>query len=148
MQDKKRAAQWINKILDQMEVLDHDRGIKILKNCGVACSNSSQLIKRVENIRNKYKDNSATEILFKDLQSTYFKPANVTKNDNKITLIFEECTCPLVKQGVNNSYICNCTLGYTKNIFETLFGRSVEVRLLKSILKGDTICEQGILIKD
>jgi hypothetical protein len=33
-------------------------------------------------------------------------------------------------------------------IFETLFGKPVKIKLLRSVLKGDDICEQEILIKD
>lgn len=40
------------------------------------------------------------------------------KAGNKITLIFEESTCSMVKEGVNNSYLYDCTTGYpyTKGI--------------------------------
>jgi hypothetical protein len=37
-------------------------------------------------------------------------------------------------------------VGYSRKIFETLFSRPVKVTLIKSILNGDGICKQEILI--
>ncbi len=40
----------------------------------------------------------------------------------------------MVIEEVRNSYLCNCAIGYTKKIFETLFNRTIEVDLEQSIL--------------
>lgn len=48
---------------------------------------------------------------------------------------------------MDNPFFCNCTRGYTKERFESLFGRPVQVKLLASILNGDNICKQAITIK-
>ena len=99
-------------------------------------------------IRNEYEGNEDFEKIFQAFKKQYYNTSRFTKEGNKITLIFEECTCPLVKEGVNNSYLCNCTIGYSLKIFETLCDKPVKVKLLKSILNGDNICKQEILIKD
>ena len=42
--------------------------------------------------------------------------------------------------------LCDCTFGYSKAVFEKLFGRSVAVDLEQTILRGDSACVQRIRI--
>ncbi|MCF7885270.1 MAG: DUF6144 family protein [Candidatus Marinimicrobia bacterium] len=146
MPDKDRIAIWINLVLQQLSQLDKQRGLEILHDCGTNCSKISVLLAGANKIRNESQMNDDVEHLFKNFKAEYYNSPRLTKSGSKVTLIFKECTCPLVKAGVNNSYLCNCTAGYTKNIFESLFGRPVQVKLIKSILNGDNICMQEILI--
>lgn len=143
-----RIARWINTILNEVSNLDDDQGIKILQVCGRDCAKSNSLIEGAIHIRNKFADNKDTETIFQAFKKQFYNSSKLSKDGNIITLVFEECTCPLVKNGVKNPYLCNCTIGYSMQIFETLFGRPVEIRLLKSVLKGDNICEQKIIVKD
>ncbi|MCK5098949.1 MAG: hypothetical protein KAR45_12655 [Desulfobacteraceae bacterium] len=148
MNNKDRITQWINVILHEVSKLDDNKGIELLNTCGGECSNTSVLLEGVVKIRNEYKEGGDLETLFEVFKTQYYNTSRFTKEGNKITLIFEECTCPMVEEGVNNSYLCNCTIGYSKKIFEILFGRPVKVKLLKSILNGDNICKQEILVED
>lgn len=148
MNDKNRVTQWINVILHEVSKLDDNKGIELLHVCGGECSKTSLLLEGAFNIRNKNIKDEDLNKLFEAFKTQYYNTSRLTKEGNEIILIFEECTCPMVKDGVNNSYLCNCTMGYTKKIFETLFGRSVKVKLLKSILKGDSICKQKITVED
>lgn len=148
MDDMNRIARWINTILSEVSNLDGDQGIELLHACGRDCAKANALIEGATDIRNKFADNKDIETVFQAFKKQYCNSSKFSKADNKITLVFEECTCPLVKKGVSNSYLCNCTIGYSMQIFETLFGQPVEIRLLKSILKGDNICIQEILVMD
>ncbi len=144
MNDKKRVTQWINTILNEVSKLDDDKGIEILHACGKECSKASTLFEGAVKIRNELKDQEDLDKLFKAFKTQYYDTPRFTKERNKIILIFEECTCPMVKDGVSNSYLCNCTIGHTKKIFEALFNKTVTVDLEQSILKGDKICKQII----
>ena len=148
MHDKDRITKWINTILQEVSKLDVNKGIELLRACGRECSKTSVLLEGSIKIRNEYKDNEDLEELFEAFKKQYYNTTRFTKDGNKITLIFEECTCPMAKEGVSNSYLCNCTIGYSMKIFETLFDRPVKIKLLKSILNGDTICKQEILVED
>jgi predicted ArsR family transcriptional regulator len=86
------------------------------------------------------------DALFNAFKKKYFNSDNFTKSGDEITLILKECTCPMVKNGVTDPFLCNCTIGYSKKLFETLFKREVEVELKQSILRGDAICKQIIII--
>ena len=148
MDEMNRIKRWISAILSEVSTLDGNQGIELLNACGRDCSKASPLLEGAIDIRNKFPDNEDIEELFQAFKKQYYNTSRFSKDDNKITLVFEECTCPIVKIGVSNSYLCNCTIGYSMQIFETLFGRPVEIRLIKSILKGDNICKQEILVMD
>jgi len=148
MDDLNRIKRWINVLLSEVSNLDCDQGLEMLHVCGRDCSKANALIEGAVDTKKNFPDHGDMETRFQAFKNTYCNSFKLTKNGDKITLIFEECTCPLVKIGVSNSYLCNCTIGYSMQIFETLFERPVEINLLKSVLNGDSICEQEILLKD
>ncbi len=144
----KRVASWINQILTEISQLDDNKGIDILNSCGKDCCERSDLIQGAIKIRNSNPSEKDIDILFNKFKEEFYSSGKITKTGNVISLIFEECTCPLVEKSVNNSFLCNCTTGYSKKLFEILFDREVSVDLEQSILKGDSICEQTIIILD
>ena len=146
MNNKDRIIQWINAILHELSKLDDNKGIELLHVCGGECSKSSIILEGAVKIRKEYKQDSDLDKLFEAFKIQFYNTSRLTKEGNTIILIFEECTCPMVKEGVSNSYLCNCTIGYTKKIFETLFNRTIKVELEQSILKGNKICKQLIRI--
>jgi predicted hydrocarbon binding protein len=146
--DMNRITKWINTILKGVSNLDSNKAIEILYTCGRECAKSTDLLEGAIKIRKKFADNESIETIFQAFKKQYYNMSGFSKDGNKITLVFEECTCPMVKEGVNNPFLCNCTIGYSMQIFETLFGKPVKIKLLRSVLKGDDICEQEILIKD
>lgn len=141
-----RIIQWIDVVLTELSDLDDNIGAEILHSCGGECTKSSILLEGAKKIHNKYESEKNLEILFNEFKNNYYNSPNLTKQNNKVILIFDDCTCPLVKAGISNSFLCNCTLGYSKKIFETLFDRKVGVELKESILNGDKICKQFISI--
>ncbi|MCP4150876.1 MAG: hypothetical protein GY757_24225 [bacterium] len=148
MKDKDRIIKWINTMLQNVSNLENEKGIELLHACGGECSKSSVLLEGAVKTRNKYKKDVELQIVFEDFKKNYYNKPDYIMEGNKITLIFEECTCPMVKEGVTNPYLCNCTVGYSIKVLETLFNRPVKVKLLKSILNGDSICKQEALVED
>ncbi|MCU0848728.1 MAG: DUF6144 family protein [Spirochaetes bacterium] len=146
MNNKDRIIQWINSILHEISKLDGNKGIELLHVCGGECSKTSAILEGAVKIRNEHMNDKDLDKLFAAFKTQYYDTPGLMKEGNKITLVFEECTCPMVKEGVSNPYLCNCTMGYTRKIFETLFNRTIEVDLEKSILNGDKICKQLISI--
>lgn len=146
MNNEIRIIQWIDLVLTELSELDDNKGAEILHSCGGGCTKSSILFEGAKKIHNKYKSEKNLDILFNEFKNNYYNTPNLTKQNNKAVLIFDDCTCPLVITGISNSFLCNCTLGYSKKIFETLFDRNVGVELKESILNGDKICKQFISI--
>lgn len=148
MDNNKRIENWINNVLSELSYLDNEKGIDILKQCGKECCESSKLYQGAVSIRDQYKNEKDDDKVFNEFKSQFYNTESLTKKEKTISLIFKECTCPMVKNGVNNSFLCNCTIGYSKKVFETLFEKKVAVHLEKSILRGDSVCEQHIKIID
>ncbi len=146
MDNNSHTSHWINNNLAELSQLDKETGIKILHKCGNACCEASELYRGACKIRDKNTSETNLDILFKEFKNEYYNSANFTKKGDTISLVFEECTCPMVKQGVNNSFLCHCTLGYSTKLFENLFGKKVSIDLEKSILRGNPVCEQKIKI--
>jgi predicted ArsR family transcriptional regulator len=67
----------------------------------------------------------------------YDRDKGIIKVNEKIR---ESCNCPMVKEKQAPDILCNCSLGTQKRIYESLFGREVNVKLEKSILRGDERC--------
>lgn len=148
MDNTRRITNWINNLLSELSSLENHQGINILKHCGKECCEKSNLLQGALNIRNQNQTENDDDKLFKEFKSNCYNSENFIKKGKCITLVFETCTCPMVKDGVNNSFLCNCTIGYSQKIFETLFDKKVNIVLEKTILNGDTICKQKINILD
>ncbi len=65
-----------------------------------------------------------------------------------IYLIYPQCYCSCVKRidtPLPETW-CYCTLGYTKRMFEYIFGKKVEAELLSSVKQGDSVCRIKITL--
>lgn len=51
-----------------------------------------------------------------------------------------ECGCPLVDRKRTPAFWCNCSVGYQKESFATIFGKPVQVSLKESKLAGAKRC--------
>lgn len=65
----------------------------------------------------------------------------------ELYLEFRFCPCPmLARVDALDSYAwCQCSAGYSKALFEEAFGCEVDVRLLRSIKAGDSVCLMKIV---
>jgi predicted hydrocarbon binding protein len=59
----------------------------------------------------------------------------------------ETCFCPFIdKSLVTSDTMCYCSLGWQKEIYETVTGKPVKVKVIDSILKGGDRCSFEISI--
>jgi hypothetical protein len=71
---------------------------------------------------------------------------NKEKGIVTVTVAEGECSCPMVDNRRTPAFFCNCSVGYQKEAFETIFGRPVQVSLKESKLGGSKVCVfQGTL---
>ena len=147
--ENNNKTKWINTVLAEMGRIKGQQGIVALENCGRECLKSSDSIKKIEAIRAAANDKTDIELLFNAYKEKIYKNSpNLYKEGTDIYLEYHSCGCGMVtKGGVTDSSLCYCTIGYTKQIFETLFGKPIKVHLIKSILNGDSICKQRITVK-
>lgn len=57
-----------------------------------------------------------------------------------------DCGCPMVSMKRTPAVWCNCSLGYQKEAFEAIFGRTVQTRLKESKLSGSKRCVFEIIV--
>jgi len=148
--ENNNKSKWIDTVLLQMKELKIDQSARVIENCGRECLKLSGVVEKIEKLRNSVKDKNDLKLLFKSYkEKLYQNRPNLYKKDMDIYLEYQKCGCGMVTEGaVTNPFLCNCTIGYTKQIFETLFDRPVKVELLESILNGDNICKQKITIEN
>jgi hypothetical protein len=65
---------------------------------------------------------------------------NKEKGIVTVTVAEGECSCPMVDNRRTPAFFCNCSVGYQKEAFETIFGRPVQVSLKESKLGGSKVC--------
>ena len=95
---KKRVAARINHILSEISQLDDNKGIDMLNSCGKDCCERSDLIQGAIKIRNNNPAEKDIDLLYNRFKEEFYSTGKITKTGNVICLIFEECTCPLVKK--------------------------------------------------
>jgi predicted ArsR family transcriptional regulator len=52
----------------------------------------------------------------------------------------ESCFCPFVDKSMTPKEFCNCSIGFNKEMFETIMGKPVDVKIDESILRGGERC--------
>ena len=117
-------------ILD--ESLDQETLVPILNRLGSKCG---------DDFAKKYKNNP--EGFFKFIKSLWADTVDYDKDKGIIIVnenIRETCNCPYIKEKDAPKILCECSLGTQKRIYESLFGRPVQVTLEKSVLHGDERC--------
>ena len=142
-------TKWINTVLFQMDQLEGDQATIVLESCGKECLKSSGSLEKIEKLHNDTEDKNNIELLFNTYkEKIYNNSPNLYQKNGEIYLEYQKCGCGMVTEGgIINPFLCNCTVGYTKQIFETLFGKPIKVKLMKSILNGEEICKQRISVE-
>lgn len=114
------------------DTLDKDTFITVLHQLGSKCGND---------FAEKYKNNP--EGFFNFIKSLWADTVEYDKGRDLITVnekIRTSCNCPFVREKDAPEILCNCSLGTQKRIYESLYGREVNVTLEKSVLRGDERC--------
>jgi hypothetical protein len=112
--------------------LDKETLIPILNQLGSKCG---------DDFANRYKGNP--DGFFEFIKSMWAESVEIDKENGVIRVnekIRDTCNCPFVKGKDAPDVLCNCSLGTQKRIYESLYGRPVNVTLEKSILRGDERC--------
>ncbi len=60
-----------------------------------------------------------------------------------VTGIFEQCGCPLVRSGLIELHPvqCYCSQAMMETVFSRAAKKTVEVRIIRSVGRGDEVCE-------
>jgi predicted hydrocarbon binding protein len=51
-----------------------------------------------------------------------------------------DCVCGMVNSKITPSYFCQCSMGWQKEMYETILGKKVECEVVESVLRGSKRC--------
>ena len=114
---------------------------KMIQAMGRDCSTSIDRI-------SKYKGNP--DGYFKMLKEHWNDDSDYDKEKGVIRIASAErteCFCPLIDTKSMPDYVCDCSLGWQKQTFETVFGKKADVKIEESILRGGKRCVFTITLK-
>ena len=114
------------------DTLDDETFIKALNKLGAKCG---------DDFANKYENDP--DGFFNFIKSLWAESVDYDKEKGVITvneLKRQDCNCPFIPKKDAPAILCNCSLGTQKRIYESLFGRPVNVTLNSSVLRGGERC--------
>lgn len=139
---KQDEARWVKSVTTALEEeFDEKTIIQIRKAC--YCTQASKLEETKIWIGEIYK-NSKDMPDFVDKMNA--KGAGWRLEGEVLYTIFTYCGCPLLEavESLPSKTWCYCTAGYSKALFEHIFGYEINVKLVKSIKTGDDVCVMKI----
>jgi len=127
---------WINWVLETEDE-------KIIESIGTKCYHDKEWIGKLP----KYSGNKNKEDLLSFLRKNIDEFNYSKSNDGIIIDCYSQCLCPLFENGITkNPALCNCTKSFHKNFFDDVLGMNTEIKILKTILRGDESCSFEIIL--
>jgi predicted hydrocarbon binding protein len=134
-----------NQIAKLMELLqghlDEKTRIGIMEQMGRNCAKSIGWAE-------KYRGN--TEGFFQHMNNHNGETFTYDKEKGVITIVTRErdCDCKLADSKKTPPYYCYCSAGWQKYTYETILGKSVDVKIKESVLFGQPRCVFEITVGD
>jgi predicted ArsR family transcriptional regulator len=123
---------------DLMEILqaklDENEFEAVIQALGRKCSGHVGFIKNYRGDLDGY---------LKELKRRLNEDASVDPETGMITVASQErteCFCPLIDTEAVSDGVCNCSLGWQKQTFETILGKNVDVKIKESVIRGGKRC--------
>jgi predicted ArsR family transcriptional regulator len=128
----KRFAKLIESLNTEV---DQEVKKKIIEDMGRACA------REYADLFKKYKDNP--EGYLDEIKRRWAENTEYNKETKTIRIIgkkTESCGCPFVNGSLTPKNFCSCSNGYNKEVFETILGKTVDIKIEESILGGGQRC--------
>ncbi len=70
------------------------------------------------------------------------------REQGKVYVVYPKCYCHLKKEfgGDVPHWYCECTAGWTREMFEQALGRPIEVKLESSVIRDDKECRLRVML--
>ena len=114
----------------------------MIQKMGRRCSGSIQMITDCKNDPDKY---------IKQVKENWHEDITYDKEKGIIRIVGPErteCFCPLIDTKKTPAYVCDCSLGWQKQTFETILGKKVDVVIDESVLRGGKRCAMTVTIRN
>ena len=138
-----RTEKWICTLMAGLnEHADEEMLVKVLEQCGRQCQSAS-FIKKARSI---YEKSENVDEFIANLSKVN---KHLHREGDGVYLVYPKCYCSMVNKipaGKLAAIYCNCSRGWAKALFEGALKKPVEVKLLKSIKRGDKECRFRIIL--
>jgi hypothetical protein len=143
-QQKAAAVRGIMELLDQN--VPTAKRIELMQSCGRNCLGASILNKAIR----LQKQADDIDDLLRLFNESNIGGGNLRRKGNIIYAEYFRCYCGAVsktKTKFSPTY-CQCSCGWLRQLFETVFQKPVKVELLDSIIQGGNKCRFKIHLRD
>ncbi|MFX0060257.1 MAG: hypothetical protein ACFE85_15760 [Candidatus Hodarchaeota archaeon] len=153
---------WLKEMLDRLDkVTNEDQKFEILSCCAHEFSK-----KRINYMKNIYEKTGDIDEVIKEMQKDYTWYENPVRKGNiiyvsKIPVNLEEyekaqtieekkrnyCHCRFINENLDKGIsptFCYCGTGWYRQQWEGILEKPIKIEVLKSLLKGDDVCEVAI----
>lgn len=130
-----------SKLIDILDAsLDEEVKNQIIEKLGQECS--------LESFAGDFKDNP--EGFLEEIKKRWGENSTYDRDKGFIRIETPErdCVCPLVDSRVISESICQCSVGWQTQTYQTIFGKNVEARCVESVIRGGKKCVFEIQILD
>lgn len=136
--DDAEKAAWVRHVVDELDRRFPEETIRAIR-AGCHCDEAGRLGEMKEWLGRVYRESEGMED-FVDRMNRL--GAGWRMEDGAIYTTFHSCECYMLREvdRLPSNAWCHCTAGYTKNLFEHVFGREVESELVQSVKRGAERC--------
>ncbi len=150
---------WLKDVLNRIDThANEGEKYEILSCCAHEFSK-----KRIEYLKGIYEKNGDIDAVIKEMSKDYAWYENPVRKGNRIYVskipvnpegyekakTSEEkkknyCHCRFINENLDKGLsptFCNCSTGWYRQYWEGILGKPVRIKILKSLLKGDDICQ-------
>jgi predicted hydrocarbon binding protein len=135
----KRAA-LMQQLMDNLEAMvDESTRTQALENCGRWCIAKST----IDKARRVWKSSKNLDEFLFTLNEQHIGGGKLVVEGDTIHATYERCYCGMVNQtkAPMSATYCNCSRGWFLALFEAVFAKPVQVKLVQSIVQGASSCE-------
>lgn len=134
-QKQKFLHGWLSSLMSGMDKnLETEKKIALLEGCGRACA-SRHALQAALRCKGDLEG-------WLDQLRKWVGAANVTRDGNKVGVVYDKCFCVLVQNlpPLNTATFCNCSRGWLSEVFSAVLEKPVAVELKDSIMMGGKRC--------
>ncbi len=129
-------AEWVKETMRKMEMAFEQEtliSIRMSCQCGYGMDEKKALVRELYEAAGSMEEFAGSEKA---------RGAGLFTKNGELYLSFPFCPCPMLADvdKLPSMTWCYCTMGYSKKLFEEVWGCGVEIDLLKSIKAGDDMC--------
>jgi len=136
----KHLKWWLNTFMSSLQEDDKRTGLAILADCGRACM-ESHFGKKLNDLKAEIDNLNNVDEIVVFMNKNHLGSGNIVRKGDCLYDRYPKCYCPTMSSGIIESPVfCNCTRGFNKALFEAVFDKPVQVKIEKSVARGDDCC--------